>query len=207
MAPPQALLTDFTNLLNGSIFNANDATGMPKPEWWLGFYGGTYAYPMVPGACAVDQTRPTYPITTDPCNGDWRISGTVGTYSGFGLWFQSCMIDMSDYSGISFNMGGDAGPTGMLKFSISTSATTLPDMCRTNQGTCMADCVTPSTMVTVPATQGVVTINFADLTGGVPEATVNTAEVVGMQFEFDCVDCTATPYEVNLTIDDVTLVP
>lgn len=211
VTPPQALITDFSNLENGQLFGAKDATGAYIPNWYEPghFFGGIFAYPVMPDMCSEDMTVPTYPLVSDACSGAWRVTGTVGTYSGIGLWMETCIVDMSAYSGISFNIGGTVGATGQMKLSISTNGNLAPDTCKTNKGTCMLGdgCLAASTMITVPSSMSTVQVAFDSLTGGAPEAGVNAAEITGIQLEFDCTDCTTAPYEVNLTIDDITLTP
>jgi hypothetical protein len=211
VTPPRALITDFSNLLNGQLFGSTDENGVTIPMWWEpgNFFGGIFAYPIVPNMCSTDMTPHEYPVTSDACDGEWRLTGTVGEYSGFGIWLETCMVDMSAYSGISFKIGGNVGPSGTLKFSIGHSANAAPSACDTNRGTCTLGegaCLAASTTITVPSTPTVVTVNFADLTGGAPEATLNPAEVTSIDFALDCADCTMNPYELDLTIDDVTLV-
>ena len=70
----------------------------------------------------------------------------------------------------------------------------------------MTGCIAANTTITVPATPTVVTVNWADLAGGAPEASLDPAEITGIEFALDWADCVATPYELDLTIDNVTLV-
>jgi len=211
VTPPRALITDFSNLTDGQLFGAKDDSGMDIEGWYLpgNFFGGIFAYPITPDMCSTDMTPRPFPVTSDACSGVWHLTGTIGDYSGFGFWLETCMVDMSAYSGISFLIGGDVGPSGSLKISVGHSANVAPSACSTNRGTCTlgtTGCIAASTTITVPATPTVVTVNWADLTGGAPEATLDPAEVTGIEFALDCADCVATPYELDLTIDNVTLV-
>jgi hypothetical protein len=207
--PPKALITDFSNLFNGAIFGAKDENGDLIDMWYTppSFFGGVYVYPVLPTKCSEDMTVPTHPLASNPCGGNWHITGSVGDYSGFGFWLETCMVDMSDYSGISFKIGGDVGPTGQLKVQVSHSANIAPDTCKTNKGTCTVDgCAPASATIDVSTTSKVVTLSWSDFTGGVPEAGVNPAEITGIAFALDCADCMATPYDLDVTIDDLLLV-
>jgi hypothetical protein len=213
--PPTATINDFEQLLidpltpTFGIYNAADENGMAiiDPPWWEGYYAGSFAYPGIPEACTGEPT-PEYPITRADAEGELSVTGTVGTYSGFGVWLGQCMVDMSAYSGVSFRIGGTTG-SGMLKFSVLTNANSTPVMCLTGKGTCdvaTAGACTPASMtISVPETPEVVTVEWADLTGGSPEAAVDPSQVLQLQWDFDWMDG-MTPYEVNVTVDDVVLV-
>ena len=206
LPPPAALLTDFSNLYEGNVFGATAADGTLKPMWWTAFFGGTYVYPFE-DACAAEV--PPHPLLSERVDGLWHISGTVGAYSGFGLWFEPCMIDTSAYRGLAFDIGGDVGTTGSLSFAISTSGNLEPLLCKTNVGTCdptEAACARAATPVLIPAEPETVTVDFAALRGGVPEDTVNPAEITAIEWIFDCSSCLDSPYDVDVTIDNVRLI-
>ncbi len=212
-SPPTDVINDFENLLidpatpTFGIYNANDETGAPKPEWWTGYFSGSFAYPGIPEACT-GEPMPMYPLTREDASGTMHVTGTVGTYSGFGVWLGQCKIDMSGANGVSFRIGGNTG-SGMLKFSINTNSNLEPVMCTTGKGTCdiasAGACTPASTVISIPSDPEVVTVAFADLMGGSPVATVNSAEVIQLQWDFDWTD-TMTPYEVDVTLDDVKMV-
>jgi len=214
-APPANIINDFENLLiepatpTFGIYNAADDMGMPilDPPWWEGYFAGTFAYPAIPEACE-GLPDPMYPITRADASGELIVTGTVGTYSGFGIWLGQCMVDMSGSTGISFRIGGQTG-SGMLKFSVQTNANQEPVMCLTGKGTCdlasAGACTPPSVMISVPETPAVVTVTWDELTGGSPSASVNTSEVLQLQWDFEWAEM-MTPYEVNVTVDDVMMV-
>jgi len=212
--PPSNVINDFSNLLVAAetptfgIYGANDDAGMPKPEWWLGYFSGSFAYPGVPDACTGEAT-PMYTLTRTDVAGELHVTGTVGTYSGFGVWLGQCKIDMSASSGVSFRIGGSTG-SGMVKFSVLTNTNLEPVMCLTGKGTCdvttAGACTPASVSLPIPTTPEVVTVDWAELTGGSPVATVDPAQVMQLQWDFDWAD-TMTPYEVDVTLDDVTMVP
>jgi hypothetical protein len=134
------------------------------------------------------------------------VTGTVGTYSGFGTWLEQCHVDMSDFSGISFRIGGDPGPTGTLQLRAFTKTNSPEVECRPERGTCTEATCSPATYtVTVPSSPTVVTVTWADFTGGAPSAGVDPSEIWQFQWDFDWADGT-TPFPVDVTLDDVMLV-
>jgi hypothetical protein len=210
MPPEDGVINNFENLFVGEgelpengIYGANDDTGALKPEWWLGYFSGSYAYPDASDECVTAD----YPLTRSLAGGELNVSGTVGTYSGFGTWLEQCLIDMSSYSGISFRIGGDAGPSGIVRLRAFTQTNTAPPECRAARGTCTSGTCSPSTYtITVPATPEVMTVTWDDFAEGSPSVGVDPAEIWQFQWDFDWADGT-TPYPVDITLDEVTLVP
>jgi len=223
-APQAALISDF------SI-----ATGSTGPvlfgTWGQSVYGGAYTYPVVnpnPGPC--DGTPSPNLLTQDLTGGNWHITGTVGTFSGGGLWWQcntsatagiayasACTIDASAYTGISFTVSGNAGPavspatTGAIAFSVlqpSTMKTGLdsagnPKTC----GTCIGTTCGSSVSVPVSTAATTVTLTWAEL--GI--TTPNAISTIAFQFPDPCSlnngyatnPCTPTTFPVDMTIDDI----
>jgi hypothetical protein len=210
MLPSDGIINNFDNLYVGEteppengIYGANDASGALKEMWWTGYFSGAYAYPDAGDTCAPSTT----PLTRSLAGGQLHVTGTVGTYSGFGTWMEQCHIDMSAFSGISFRIGGDAGPTGTVQLRVFEQANTAPIDCRPMRGTCADATCSPATFaVTVPATPAVVTVAWDDFTGGAPSATVNPAQIWQFQWDFDWAEG-GTPFPVDVTLDDVTLTP
>src|SRR5688572_29727654 len=62
------------------------------------------------------------------------VSGIVNTYAGVGVSFGAC-VDASEFSGIEFDIWGDAGPTGVLTMYVSTREN-RPEPPFTDTGTC-----------------------------------------------------------------------
>jgi len=135
------------------------------------------------------------------------VTGTVGTYSGFGTWMEQCLIDMSDFSGISFRIGGDPGPTGTVQLRAFTKTNSPEVECRPGRGTCTDASCSPATYtVTVPSSSEVVTVSWSDFSAGAPSPELDPAEIWQFQWDFDWTDGT-TPYPVDVTLDDVMLTP
>jgi hypothetical protein len=208
-APADGIINNFENLYVGSneppengIYGANDEDGTLKMEWWLGYFSGAYAYPDASDPCATSD----YLLTRSLAGGELHVTGTVGTYSGFGTWLEQCHVDMSDFSGISFRIGGDPGPTGTLQLRAFTKTNSAEVECRPERGTCTEATCSPATYtVTVPSSPAVVTLTWADFTGGAPSAGVDPSEIWQLQWDFDWADGT-TPFPVDVTLDDVMLV-
>jgi hypothetical protein len=169
--PTAALITDFSNLVPATAGNNFTFAG--------GVLGGTFSYQA--GALTLDT------VTNTVLN----VKGNVKAYDGFGLYFNTC-YDVSQYTGISFNVKGYAGPKGKLNFRVQTNTNTAIDA--TNmKGQCVAsnpadtypDCHASAFDVPVTATGTVVTVMWSQLTGGVPTAAVTGKDVVGLEWAFD----------------------
>jgi hypothetical protein len=144
-------------------------------------------------------------------DGRWRLAGTVGpSTAGSGVWFAPCFADFSAYSGIRFTISGNAGPSGQVTMLVTTPGDQAPAVapavdCTTNAATCTAaKCTQPSIAIPVTATPAPQTVLFASLTNGVPVASPDPAAVAGFAWNFGW---NATPYEVELYLDDIELVP
>lgn len=222
-APPAALISDFSIPASATAPTVFGTYGQSV-------YGGTFIYPAnvaSPGPC---DTVSNYPLTQTVTGGNWNVQGTVGTYSGLGLWWNcntgttttpayagSCVIDASAYTGISFTVSGTIGPvstgTGTvgLTMQVSTPSTMAPKTDSAgnpkNCGTCTA--ATCGTNVTVPvtATATTITMTWAQLGVTTPNeiATISFAftDPCSLNNGYQTSPCTATTYPVNITIDDL----
>jgi hypothetical protein len=208
--PSNPLITDWRDVGPDGLFVDNDSFSDPNPNWWEAFFGGPYAYPA---ADRCSGANPSYPLTQSVL-GVWNVRGTVGTWSGFGLWLAPCMVDMSAYQGVSFAIWGDVGSTGTVTLHVNTSQHTEPSECQINVGTCEPDageCRSPAAVVTVPATRGAPTVLFwSDFSGGTPVSGVDPSQIVGLHWSFDRVewgDTVTPPYSVDVSIGEIALVP
>lgn len=214
-APPAQVITDFT-------YTPSDA-GSTDVRFGGNSYltgGGSY-YPNS-GANALKQ---------DLTQGNWHISGTVGDYSGLSLYFDNCdRVDAKQFKGISFTVSGTApggitltvGTAGdtatgewMLRNGKTTAKATDVGRCSPSQGGKPIDtmnqyytpgCVAPTKNIPVTTTPTPVTVAWADLTGGQPDATINPAEITSVSWIFQWQD-KGTPYAVDLVMDDLAFVP
>jgi hypothetical protein len=155
----------------------------------------------------------------------WRITGTVGDYSGLGLYFDGCSrLDASKYKGISFKISGSIGTTNQLTLGVSTLNDSLAagwinthGGTSTGAGRCIPTsgssqwsqqgCSTPSNTFPVTVTPTVVNLLWSDFAGGSPEANVATpAEITSIAWTLPWIGGGA-PYPVDLVIDDLSFIP
>jgi hypothetical protein len=207
------VITDFSGL-DGNVFRESSG------EWWLRFFGGSYVYP------ALDECSTTTPATLleqDVGGEELHVTGTVGTWSGFGLWFAPCLVDLSSYSGITFTLSGDASPNESVKVYLLT-ATNLPPStdprnptCTPNVATCVPDdpdnagasCTAASSLVSIGTTPQTYELAWNELTGGRPDDLPDPSEVMGILFELEWNGgwASADEYSIDLVLDDVALLP
>jgi hypothetical protein len=208
--PPAALISDFAVPDSGSptVFGT----------WGQSVFGGTYVYPATPSnpndPCA--GTAPQYPLTTSTSGENWHITGQVGTYSGGGLWFScntgtsaaptyvTCTIDASAYTGISFTVSGTGGPLSVLvQDPASTKPTTDSAGGSNNCGTCTASTCGTSVSVPVSTSPTTVTLTWAQLGVTNPAAITQISFSLPDPYSYATNPPVATPYSVDITIDDL----
>jgi hypothetical protein len=189
--------------------------------------GGTYYYPN-------DPTMSMYVLNSDVSAGNWHLSGTVGDYSGFGLYLDNCSrIDASAFSGISFTISGTV-QGGMLTVEIDTLTDTLaaswliahpasgsnpkdgdpgrciPNATATNQYN-QSDCTEPTKVITVGTSPAPVTVKWSDFTTGKPQMAVTPTDIIAIRFILPTpagVGTTGvTTYPLDLVFDDLKFVP
>ena len=174
MKPASALITSFNDLVADDM-NAGNFKFME------GIPGGTYAYQ--PNALKVTAT-PEKAL---------NVKGNIANYDGFGVYLNFCN-DASAYTGISFNIKGNVGPSGKLNFRVQTNsntATTAANI-KAGKGTCVvppstsdsdayAMCHASSKDIMVTAVGGVVNVKFSDLMDGIPVSAVSGKERLDMK--------------------------
>jgi hypothetical protein len=212
--PPSALISDFSTPPGAS-------SPVVFGSWGQSIIGGTYVYPAVPATPGPCDSPITYPITQTLTGGNWTISGTVGTYSGMGLWWACntgtsespnyvgiCLLDASAYTGISFKVSGDAGPKGTISLQVGTPSTMKPSLDYAGNpkdcGTCTTSTCGSSVPITVTSDPTTVSFTWPQL--GVTEA--NAVEMILFMLADPCDyssgTCVSHPFPVNVTIDDMT---
>ena len=205
---PKELLSDFT-------YTPSDAGPVDPRIGTSGSLEGGGSYYPNSGAHA---------LTSDLSQDNWHLTGTVGDYSGFGLYFYLCdRIDASAFSGISFTVSGnvpsitfgigtvDNTPTGewMLTTGGKTTAkATDSGRCTPSSGTQYyhPGCTDNTTQIPVTATPTTQTVAWGALSGGAPSTSVNPAEITTIYWFFPWSDQMA-PYELDFTIDDLKFIP
>jgi hypothetical protein len=169
--PTMGLITSFADLVaNGDQYTFTK--GVP---------GGTFTYDTALIKAAADSVTAM----------NFHITGNVSDYHGFGAYLNSC-ADASAYTGVSFSIKGNVGPSAKLNFRVQLNSTTPVDT-KNSKGACVVPtgmmpyqvCVHPSVDVTGISADGkTVTINWADLKGGKPTAAVDPKEIVGFEWAF-----------------------
>jgi len=196
--PHDSLIVDFEDVADDGVFLDGDAYSKKPSDWWLNFYGSTYVYPVGdPGLHQVSQGR-------------WHVQGTVSHHSGFGLWLGACVVDFSEYRGLSFELWGDVGKSRKLTLHMDTHEDSPAEACRTNVGGCRPEagpCVSPSKRISVPHEPGApIVVLWEELVGGKPRRTPDPSAIIQWHWSFDWDEGTEE-YPVEVFVDNVRLVP
>ena len=146
-----------------------------------------------------------------------RLIGNVQSYFGIGLWFGPC-VDASEYLGISFTITGELGDpeaveedpllNGEVELQLQTSKNYVIDT-ENAKGECEGSwaegtCKSNVAIVPVDDAEPLVELLWEDFTGGVPEATVNPRQLLGLQWQFNCEESEGGPgCDMDVTIDNV----
>jgi hypothetical protein len=209
--PTQALITDFTPPEAG----LSDAGDITFGDFGTQFSGGTFIYP-------------TPALASDMIDGNWHISGTVGDYSGMGLYFQAAskcaLVDASAYRGISFTISGtvNSPAPNTLTMGVSIAADTVANSwyvqwdagaADPNFGTCVpptgnkydGSCADPQKLVSFTGTQ-TVTLLWSDFAGGKPAATIDPKTITSIYWYLPWTGAGQAPYTVDIRIDDLKFV-
>jgi hypothetical protein len=210
-------LTDFSSNLDSDHFFHSGGVGD-----WISLFGGTWVAPVAADPCAT--TPAVNPLAQSFTEGNWHITGTIapGKWAGAGIWFATSaacpVFDFSAYSGFSFTIAGNAGPTGSIKVTVGTASNSAPNTdttsanftCYSNAATCSgATCTAASvTVADITTTPQTVKVMFADLKGGAPVSTPDPKEITGIGINPN-IDWsgTGTEYSLDLIIDDLVLIP
>jgi hypothetical protein len=185
VAPTASLIADFDGVNNAAF--------------------GTFGADPLVGGTYVNLTSS---LTEDFSNQNWHLVGTVfGHQDFFGLYWNctaaasgGCTMDASQFSGIQFDIKGNVGPSHTLNFTLGRAendTATANAMC----GSCVAPadasstesaCRGPRIVLNVPLTTSAtdagtattVTLHWADLSGGVPNASVDPHQLTGILWFF-----------------------
>jgi hypothetical protein len=185
LPPGGALITDFTYAPTDPDAGAPVTKEVRFGTFGTNLSGGQYIYP----------DTGSWPLVSDVTQSNWHISGTVGTYSGFGIYIDQVngcnMMDASAYKGISFKIGGTVGQGGTVTLEVDVLNNAIPPEWKIAHneagvdtksiGVCLppdsaanewsqTKCVQPTKTITVPATPAQMNVLWTDLTGGKPEA-------------------------------------
>jgi hypothetical protein len=139
-------------------------------------------------------------LTEDFSNSTWHLTGQAfGRQTFFGISWTcpaapsgGCTLDISKYTGISFTIKGNVGPSGMINFTLGRKENDRPAenaMCGTCAGADETACHGPRLAVTVPPASGAaatVSLTWAQFVGGAPQASIDpTSPLTGMLWYFD----------------------
>ncbi len=187
--PTTALIADFETAV------ANTASA-GQFTWTTGIPGGTFTYQA--------------PVKADVATKAFNAKGNVATYSGFGIYFNDCHDAAgAGATGVSFKIKGNAGAGGMLVFKVQTNGNQGP---ANMKGTCdrmglpinedYAACHHATFSIPVAATDSEVSVTWDKLTMGMPNATVDGKDVIGLEWAFVW-DTGVAAFDVDVTVDDV----
>ncbi len=225
--PTQALILSFAPAGGGPSADAGGAdAAAPAPvrdasfgTYGVTFAGGTFYYPA-DGA---------WPIESNVAQGNWHMTGDVGTYSGFGIYIVACnVLDASAFDGISFTISGSVAMGNAIDMFVATSANEVSHVwintvsmptpatpAAVNSGRCIpastnqfdGSCAAASVSVPVTAEPVDVTVLWSQLTGGRPTASVDPTEILGIFWAFPAPPGAGTatpfPYPIDIVIDDI----
>ncbi len=193
------LITNFAEMNPGDTWSAGDDARTFGESGVTGVSGGTFHYQ------GDDASAITATVTAD---GALELTATIvaNDYAGFGLWFpdltEACS-DASQYAGISFDLTGEVGDVEIqvqLQHKANYPIEGDKGGCEfTSDDTKWDECT--NNFVTLEGQDGTIQLPFADFTGGQPEDTLNPAELVGVQWQFNCGDAACTP---DLILDNIT---
>jgi len=189
------------------LLDFDDGTGINGD--FSSFTAAVLSYPATvePNACDSVGSYPEYPMDPDYSGGNLHLAGTVTPdLALFGLYFGPCgVVDLSSYSGISFQIWGNAGPDGYLTLSVGTAPTTAPfeGQCTINSATCLGSaCWSSSAEVEVTSTPTTVSLLWSDFTSGSPNDTPDSSQVTSLIWLFGY---TSDSYPVDMHVDDIKL--
>jgi hypothetical protein len=208
---------------------AAGATTSAFADYMVGTYGGgTFQYP---GPAAGATCDPAMHLCPNFDGKNWHITGTVGNYSGFGLYFNMGAVwDVSMFTGISFDVSGtftavaglDAGsaPAAQLTLNVTDRAHEVDSAhtadARLTCGTCApgngseydGTCVAPSKVITLTSAPTPTMLRWTDISGGrrPPNFTgesPNPMQITHIAWVLPWNGPGSTPYTVDIVIDNL----
>lgn len=215
MACPPVTRGALTNFTTPSGFSNSVIFGDSRTT----LSGGIFAYPT---------NGSSYPVRSDLAEGDWHLTGMIGEYSGFGVFWHLChKVDASAYRGVSFSVRGKVARDGVITLSINTAANEISPEWLTSRGEeplqpSFGRCIPAQSqydgsclaaMARVPVTDEAVVheVLWEQLSGGKPEPGVNPAEITGLLWMFPpptgVSSALVQPYDVDIRLDDLAFIP
>lgn len=225
--PPAAsgLITDFTYVPGDAAVPVTDQVHFGDDSTSLS--GGEFVYPN-----ANATPVPMYPLTSLVTANNWHITGTVGDYSGFGFFFDSCNhIDATGFKGISFTISGTVMGSS-LTFEVDTLTDTIKPAWlsahggtpgATDPGACdpggtasttqysQSVCTEPTKAIPVSSSPTTVMVLWSDFTTGKPDASPKPADIVGIRWVLPTPagagTASPTTYPLDITVDNIAFIP
>jgi hypothetical protein len=196
----------------------NDPTQALFGDFREALSGGTFIYPTASAAAEGASVG----LVSDVTNGDWHITGTVASQSGFGLFFACQLLDASAFAGLAFTVSGDIEGATSLGLIINTAGNDVSPSWRILNGQSPAPsfgrctpaesefdgtCDAARIDIALEQEPREVTVLFSELGGGAPEALLNPSEITKIAWSLPgrAPDASGTvePYAVDIRIDDI----
>jgi uncharacterized membrane protein YgcG len=188
--PTSSLITSFADTAPKTGGDFTFMAGIP---------GGTYRYPAA--------------LVADAAAMSLNVKGMVTEYAGLGIYFNDCIdAGTPGTTGVSFKIKASLGTATMIEFRVQTNSTMPIDVLNKKgacPGTGYPDCIDNGKVgIAVTATETEVTVNWADLMGGMKgtaAAPFDAKEIVGMQWVLPWTEA-STAYAADITVDEVKFV-
>ncbi len=133
---------------------------------------------------------------------EWHISGTVNTWSGFGVAFP-CVSDASAFRGVKFTIRGDVGSNRLaLSANTASNSKASDNTCEQAHSTCTGGCANSEAAIELTDDLQTISLEWGDFSGGSPNDQPDPSELISLVWVFGW-SMGATPYEVDVTVDDI----
>ena len=204
-----------------SILDFTGATGAAATFQINGMMaGGTFIYPEA--ASQPDQMG----LTSDVSGGSWHITGVVKNYAGIGLYL-SCKTDMSNYSGLQFDIQGSFTANGVGTGTVPAASVTLTvgdaqtdvdsahNATPPTWGTCVpatgnqydGTCASPTKAIALTGAPVTQMVHWTDLTGGKKVGGSNLSpdptQITSIAWVLPWSATGAAQYTVDIVVDNI----
>ncbi len=163
--------------------------------------------------CTTYGTQNTFGTTLDTVNKQWIWAGEVTGFTGDGIYIGPC-VDASQFSGIELNVFGtvgapdDGGASDQMQIQLSQlddwGYATAGGTCLAADGGPGANCNPFIANFSVPATPGVpIDIPWSAFSGGSPDAQIDPAHIIQLQWQLPWPCQGGVPYQTNVTFQTV----
>src|SRR5690606_29753733 len=136
---------------------------------------------------------------------EWHVRGEVSTYSGFGFSLP-CVADVSTFSGVEFSIRGDVAGQRLVLSANTTSNSVQdcdnPDRPDDAHNTCTGQCSNSEAEIELTEQAQTISLEWSDFSGGSRNDEPDPSEIVSLVWVFHW-DDEASPYSVDVTVDDI----